>query len=320
MKAVTISDYGSPEVLKVCDLKRPIPGPDQVLVEVKVAAVNPVDWKMRRGDLSIILPRKFPKVLGIDLAGVVAEVGKSVKQFQVGDRVFGMADPFKNQYGSYAEFSLVQTAKLVRMPDSLSYADAASLPVAGLTAYESLYALGAMRPGHHVLVNGASGGVGSFAVQLAKIGGATVTAVCGANNMEFVRSLGADNILDYKVSDVSKLSEQFAIIFDASAKLDYFRVKHLLTERGVFVTTVPKPETILAVALSAPFPGRKVHVVMAGMNEKAAQELAELANLVAAGKLRPEIAKQISLEELPDAHREGESEHTRGKVLVKVAE
>jgi NADPH:quinone reductase-like Zn-dependent oxidoreductase len=320
MKAVTISDYGSPDVLKVCDLKRPVPGPEQVLVEVKVAAINPVDWKMRRGDLSFILPRKFPKVLGIDLAGVVAEVGKSVKQFQVGDRVFGMADPFKNQYGSYAEFSLVETAKLVRMPDSLGFADAASLPVAGLTAYESLYALGAMRPGHHVLINGASGGVGSFAVQLAKIGGATVTAVCGAGNMDFVQSLGSDCVLDYKVADLSKLTEKFAIIFDASAKLDYSSVKNLLTERGIFVTTVPKPDTILAAALTAPFPGRKVHFVMAGMNEKAAQELAELANLVAAGKLHPEIAKQISLEELPDAHRQGESEHTRGKVLVKVAQ
>ena len=320
MKAVTISDYGSPDVLKVCDLKRPVPGSEEVLVEVKYAGINPVDWKMRRGDLSFILPRKFPKVLGIDLAGVVAEVGKSAKQFQVGDRVFGMADPFKNQYGSYAEFSLVQTAKLVRMPDSLSFADAASLPVAGLTAYESLYALGAMRPGHHVLINGASGGVGSFGVQLAKIGGATVTAVCGANNMDFVRSLGADNVLDYKVADISKLTEKFAIIFDASAKLDYFSVKNLLTDRGVFVTTVPKADTILAAALSAPFPGRKVYVVLAGMNEKAAQELAELANLVAAGKLHPEIAKQVSLEELSEAHREGECEHTRGKMLVKIAE
>jgi NADPH:quinone reductase-like Zn-dependent oxidoreductase len=319
MKAVTINEYGGPEVLKISELKRPTPAADDVLVEVKYASINPVDWKTRRGDLSLLIPRKFPRVTGSDVAGTVAEVGSAVKQFKVGDRVFGTTDPFRNPYGSYAEFSLVQATKLAKMPDELSFEDAASIPVAGLTAYKALYELGAMRPGYHVLINGASGGVGSFAVQLAKTGGAKVTATCGAANIDFVRSLGADNVLDYSVAEIPKLEEKFAIIFDASAKLDYFSIQNLLTEKGVYVTTVPKPDTILGVALTAPFNGRKVHIVLASMGAKIPQELSEIANLVVTGKVRPEIAKCVTLEELPEAQREGEKEHTRGKVVVKVS-
>ena len=320
MKALSISEYGSPEKMELRDLNVPAPAADDVLIEVKMASINPIDWKIRRGDVSLILPRKFPRVLGIDVAGVVSKVGSSVKKFKVGENVFGMADPFRNQHGSYAQFCLVQDTKLAPMPEHFSFEDAASVPVAGLTAYKALFEHGAMRPGHHILVNGASGGVGSFAVQLAKIAGAKVTAVCGPDNIEFVRSLGADEVLNYKETDVKKLQvkEKFAIIFDVSAKLDYFAAKDLLMENGVFVGTNPKADLVMASAMTAPFGGKKAVLVLASTGNKISQELAEIANLIVSKKLQPVISKTVTLGHVPEAHKEAEKEHTRGKVLVRV--
>jgi NADPH:quinone reductase-like Zn-dependent oxidoreductase len=318
MQALTISDYGSAEQLQLSEVNKPLLRTNDVLLEVKAASINPVDYKIRRGDLSLILPRKFPRTLGMDVAGVVAEIGASVRKFKVGDRVFGITDPFRNQSGSYAEYALVQDTKLALMQESLMFENAASLPVAGHTAYKALFELGAIRPGHHILINGAAGGVGSFAVQLAKIAGARVTATCGANNIDFVRSLGADEVFDYKVSDIRKLEEKFNIFFDASAKLDFFSIKHLLTEKGVYITTAPKADFLLAGVLTAPFGGKKALVVIAGLGSKVSQELAELANLVCSEKLKPVISKIVSLQEVAAAHREAELEHTRGKIIVSV--
>jgi NADPH:quinone reductase-like Zn-dependent oxidoreductase len=317
MKVVSISEYGGADKLEMRELNKPQPAANDVLVEVKYASINPVDWKIRRGDVSFILPRKFPRVLGIDVAGVVAAVGSAVRKFKVGERVFGMADPFRNQYGSYAEYCLVQDTKLAPMPEKLSFEDAASIPVAGLTAYKALFEHRSTHSGDRVLVNGGAGGVGTFAVQLAKTVGAHVTATCGPGNIEFVRSLGADVVLDYNLFDAKKIDDRFSLIFDVSAKFNYFDVKHLLLVKGLFVTTVPKPDFILASALS-PFSSQKAVAVFASMGNNISQQMSEIANLILLGKLKPVISNTVTLGQVAAAQTEGEKEHTRGKVVVRI--
>jgi len=318
MKALTINQYGKADKLEMRELSTPVPAIDDVLVEVRMASINPFDWKIRRGDLSYILPKKFPRVLGVDVSGIVLQVGSAVTKFKIGDQVFGMANPFRNQYGSYAEKTLVQESNLAIMPESLSFENAAAIPVAGLTAYKALFEIGGLKAGEHVLINGAAGGVGSFAVQLAKNSSAKITATCGPNNIDFVRSLGADEVINYNSLDLKLLGQKFAIIFDASAKLDFWKTRHLLTNNGVFIGTTPKPELLLAVALTPLFGGKRAAVVLASAGKNVSRQLSELGELVCNGALRPEICKIVPLNEVAAAHAEAEKEHTRGKILVSL--
>lgn len=317
MRALTIHEYGSSDVFKVEDIDKPKPGSHQVLIEVRNSSINPVDWKIRAGQLSLIIPKHWPRVLGVDCAGVISEVGSSVHTFAPGDEVFGMSNPLRSQYGAYAQFCLCEKDSITKKPDGLSFADAASIPVAALTAYKAFKLQIKLQQDQSVLINGASGGVGSFAVQIAKAMGAKITATCGADNIEFVKSLGADEVIDYKEQDVRTLSEKFDGIFDASAKLNFAAATRLLKKNGVYVTTVPDPFTLLGVVTSL-LGGKKAYIVSAGSGAFVSQELSAIAEMVVSGQVRPIIAKSVPLEEVPDAQKFSEAGHARGKTVIDI--
>ncbi len=318
MRALIINGYGQSDVFKLQEIDKPTPGSHQVLIEVKCASINPVDWKIRAGHLSLIIPKHWPRVLGVDCAGIVSEVGSAVKTFQAGDAVFGMSNPLRSPYGSYAQFSIAEKDSIAKKPDGLSFSDAASIPVAGLTAYKALKSQINLEPGQSVLINGASGGVGSFAVQIAKVLGAKITATCGADNIEFVKSLGADQVIDYKTQDVRNLKEKFDGVFDASAKLNFSSAKPLLNKNGVYVTTVPDPHTILGLVTCALFGGKRAYIVSAGSGAHVADELSAIAEMITTGQIHPIIASTIPLENVPKAHDESEQGHARGKTVVEM--
>ncbi len=317
MRALTIKEYGSSDVLKIEDIEKPTPGPHQVLIEVKNSSINPVDWKIRAGHLSLIIPKHWPRVLGVDCAGIISEVGSSVQSFKVGDAVFGMSNPLRSQYGAYAQFCICEKDSIAKKPDGLSFADAASIPVAALTAYKAFKLQIKLQPDQRVLINGASGGVGSFAVQIAKTMGVKITATCGADNIEFVKSLGAGEVIDYKEQNVSTMEDKFDGIFDASAKLNFKVASRLLNKHGVYVTTVPDPYTVLGLVTSF-FGGKKAYIVSAGSGAFVQQELSAIAEMVVSGQVRPIIAKSVPLEQVPAAHKYSEDGHARGKTVVDI--
>lgn len=317
MRALTIHEYGSSDVFKIEEIEKPTPGAHQVLIEVKNSSINPVDWKIRAGHLSLIIPKHWPRVLGVDCAGIISEVGSSVQSFKPGDAVLGMSNPLRSKYGAYAQFCICEKDSITKKPDGLSFSDAASIPVAALTAYKAFTLQIQLKPDQSVLINGASGGVGSFAVQIAKAMGAKITATCGADNMEFVKSLGADQVIDYKQQDVRTLEEKFDGIFDASAKLNFKVASRMLNKHGVYVTTVPDPYTVLGLVTSL-FGGKKAFIVSAGSGAYVQEELSAIADMVVSGKVRPIIAKSVSLEEVPNAQKYSEEGHARGKTVIDI--
>ena len=216
MRAVAINEYGPSEKLTLVDLKEPSPRPDEVLIRVRAAGVNPVDWKIRSGMLKIVLWLKFPFIPGFDISGDVAAVGSRVTRFKPGDPVYAMLGPPRG--GGYAELAVAPESAVVRKAHSQSYIEAASMPVAALTALQGLRDLGRLKPGQSVLINGASGGVGTFAVQIARALGARVTGVCGPKNVGLVRSLGAEMVLDYTKEDFTAPGKAYDVILDAVAK------------------------------------------------------------------------------------------------------
>jgi NADPH:quinone reductase-like Zn-dependent oxidoreductase len=248
---------------------------------------------------------------------VVAEVGSAVRTFAPGDKVFGMSNPLRTPFGSYAQYCICERDSLAKMPEGLSFEDAASLPVAALTAYKALKLQIKLQAGQTVLINGASGGVGSFAVQIARSLGAKIVATGGADNLEFVKELGADDVIDYKEQDISKLTQKFDGIFDASAKLNFRIASKMLNKHGVYVTTVPDPYTVLGM-LTSTFCRQKAYIVSAGSGAFVSQELSAIAELVLSGQVRPIIAKSISLEQVPEFQKVSEAGHARGKTVIEL--
>lgn len=219
MKAMVIRGYGAVDVLKYEEVEKPNIKPDQLLVKVHASSVNPIDWKTRKGMLSILTGNKFPLILGFDVAGEVVEVGSQVTRFQVGDAIYGSTS-FPG--GAYAEFAAIPEKLAAIKPANMNYQQAATVPLAALTALQALRNLGNIKSGQKVLVNGASGGVGIFAVQIAKVLGAEVTGVCSTRNLDFVRSLNADLVIDYTQADFTNGNVQYDIIFDVVAKKNIF--------------------------------------------------------------------------------------------------
>ncbi|MGH8808072.1 MAG: NADP-dependent oxidoreductase, partial [Noviherbaspirillum sp.] len=202
MRAVVIDRVGGPEVLRIADVSRPEPGPGEVLIRVACAGVNPADWKCREGYLGSFISYTFPFVIGFDLAGTVAAVGTGVTGFAEGMRVFAQTDVGAGKWGSYAEYASVRHDSVVRMPDSLSFAQAAAVPTPALAAWTGLFDDGGLQAGQKVLIHGGAGAVGTFAIQFAKLAGAEVAATCGARNADYVRMLGCDKSIDYRAQDV----------------------------------------------------------------------------------------------------------------------
>jgi len=313
MKAVVIREYGSPEVLQYQEVEPPKIKPDQLLVKVRASCVNPVDWKIRKGMLKLITGNKFPMILGFDLSGDVVEVGSQVTRFKPGDAIYGNVGLLG---GAYAELAAVPEKSVALKPTNMTYEEAASVPVAALTALQALQDLAHIQPGQTVLINGASGGVGTFAVQIAKALGAEITAVCSTKNSDLVKSLGADRVIDYTQQDFTQDTAQYDIILDAVAKQSFSSCKQVLKPNGIYVNTLPTPETIVQSVLTAFIPGKKAKFIL---ETARSQDLLYLKELIEAGKIRSVIDRTFPLQELAAAHAYSESERAVGKIAITVA-
>ena len=242
MKAVIINQYGSVKELQLTDLPVPAIEGNEVLVKNHYTTVNPWDNRVRNGSMRMITGKKFPKILGIESAGIIEKVGNEISKFNVGDRV--MVSTGINT-GSYAEYVKVPATSLALLPDSVSFKEGSSLPIVGTTAYNALHKLGAIKNGDHVLINGASGGVGIMAMQLAKLAGARVTAICSTSSIDAVVQLNPDQIIDYKKQEVYGIQRQYDIIFDTVSVLSFRKMKNLLNPGGVMINTLPTPKAMI---------------------------------------------------------------------------
>jgi 2-desacetyl-2-hydroxyethyl bacteriochlorophyllide A dehydrogenase len=312
MKAVVLRRYGSAEVLQYEDVTQPQIKPDQVLVKVQASSVNPIDWKTRKGMLSLLTGNKFPMILGFDVAGEVVAVGSQVTRFQPGDAVYGSTS-FPG--GAYAEFAAVPENIIAPKPTNLSYEEAATVPLAALTSLQALRDLGNITSGQTVLVNGAAGGVGMFAVQIAKALGTEVAGVCSTKNLEFVKSLGAGRVIDYTQQDFTEDHVQYDIIFDAVAKRSLSSCKRVLKPQGIYISTLPTPEVLVQIVLTAFLPGQKAKFVLQKPNT---QDLLYMKELIEAGKVRTVIDRSFPLAELAAAHTYSESERAVGKIAIAI--
>jgi len=309
MKAVMIEKFGPPDVLKIKEVDQPAHKTDELLVRVKAVSINPLDYKMRNGSLSPLGKLMLPKIVGSDFAGIVKDVGGRVQNFKPGDRVFGSLSPFKS--GACAEYVTVKASQVVAIPDELSFEEAATIPIAGLTALQALRDLGKVTKGSKVFINGAAGGVGSFAVQLAKILQAQVTAVCSTPNVRFVQELGADYVVDYKKEDYRSSQEKYDFFFDVVSKASLKDALDILFETGIYTATLPTPQKVFKSFLSR---GR-VKIIMV---KKKPEDLDYLAQSTVKKDLKVVISKTYALEDIQQAHIEIEAGHVRGKLVVEI--
>jgi NADPH:quinone reductase-like Zn-dependent oxidoreductase len=320
MRAVVIDGYGGSDRLQVRDIADPgPPGPGQVLLRVRATSVNPIDWKIRRGSLRFVMPATFPLIPGFDVAGEVAALGPEVARFQPGDLVFGGVDVARHG-GASAELVLAREAALAPMPGSLSFEEAAALPTAGLTALQALRDKGELAAGERVAVNGASGGVGHLAVQIARALGARVTGIASARNQQFVRELGAEQTLDYEEEDFTAEDDAWEVVFDAVGKRSYRDVEpSLVRDGGIYVTTKVGPDIFgwVAVTTVGGLLGQKKRARIVAVKYRA-EDLVHLARLADSGRLRPVLQEVFSLEEIGKAHELSETGHVRGKIAVRV--
>jgi NADPH:quinone reductase-like Zn-dependent oxidoreductase len=322
MKAIEYRCYGSPDVLKLEDVEKPAPADDEVLVKIHAAAVNPLDWHFMRGSpylmrLGTGLGAPNRTSLGVDFSGTIESIGANVKRFKPGDEVFGGGK------GAFAEYVTVREDRaLVLKPANITFEQAASVPIAAITALQALRDTGKIKPGHKVLINGASGGVGTFAVQIAKSFGAEVTGVCSTRNVEMVRSIGADHVIDYKREDYTKSGQTYDLIIDNVGNHSLLDNRQVLNPEGIFVIVGgpkgnwlgPLMGPVKAFMLS-PFVGQEFIFLLAKMRE---DDLAVLADLMQTGQVTPVIDRLYRLSEVPDAIRYSEEGHARGKIIINL--
>jgi NADPH:quinone reductase-like Zn-dependent oxidoreductase len=313
MKAAVFSRYGGNEVVEVRDITVPVPARGEVLVRVHAASVNPVDWKVRYGHAKIFTGSKFPKVLGCECAGEIFETGAGATMFRKGDRV--VMHTSVKRLGAFAEYACTAEDRVFPIRSDISFEHAACLPIAGLTALQSLRDHGRIVAGQKVLINGASGGVGHFAVQIAKVFGAEVTAVTSGRNAAFVKGLGADKVIDYSKEDFTKGSGQYDLIFDAVSMSSFSACKRVLTASGRYVSTLPNA-TIIAQVLTTFLPGRKARTMWVKPN---AADMAWMMEQIKEGKVKVVIDQAYPLVRVKDALAASEGGRTRGKIVVEMA-
>ena len=324
MKAIVYTKYGPQDVLHLEEVKKPAINEDQVLVKVHSASINAADWHMLTADpfpMRLIGNGFFkPKntILGVDLAGCVEEVGRNVTQFKPGDEVFG--DIIGLGSGSFAEYVSVPESALALKPSNVSFEEAAAVPMAAVTALKGLRDQGHIQPGQKVLINGASGGVGSFAVQIAKAFGAEVTAVCSTRNLEMARSIGADHTIDYTKEDFTQNGQQYDLILAVNGYQPLSAYRRALTPQGIYVFVGGLPAQIFQALFLGPLMsrsnGRKMTSSMGKANQK---DLLFIRDLLEGGKIRPVIDECYPLSKTAEAFRYFEKGHARGKVVITIA-
>jgi NADPH:quinone reductase-like Zn-dependent oxidoreductase len=321
MKAIVRTNYGPAEVLRFEEIEKPTPADTEVLIKVRAASVNPYDWHFMRGTprlIRLFIGLRSPKspLLGADVAGEVEVVGRSVARFRAGDAVFGAGR------GAFSEYACAPESRTALKPDHVSFEQAASVPIAGLTALQGLRDVAHVQPGQRVLINGAAGGVGTFAVQIAKSLGAEVTGVCSTRNVEMVRSIGADHVIDYTQADFTQSGRQYDTFFDCIGNRSLSECRRVLTPVGIYVGVGGGgPDvgsfTLLAGMIEKPvlslFGKQKLLGLVARMNQP---DLAILGEMMTYSKVKPVIDRRYKLSEVPDAIRYLETGHARGKVVI----
>ena len=318
MKAIVINDYGSADVLTLKEIDKPAIKESEVLVSVQAAALNAGDYFSMRGDpwlarFTVGFPKPKGYVLGWDMAGRVEAVGKSVTRFQPGDEVFSSCA------STLAEFVSVAEDNLASKPTNLTFEQAAAVPTAAITALQGLRNVGKLQPDQKVLINGASGGVGTFAVQIAKALGAEVTGICSTRNVEMVRSIGADHVIDYTKEDFTQGEQRYDLILDNVANHSFSDLRRALTPQGIIIPNSGHSGMgyVIKAFLLAPFMRQQGNMFLATSNSK---DLDYLKQLIEDGKVTPVIDKTYPLSDTPEAFRYLEEEHARGKVVITVAQ
>jgi NADPH:quinone reductase-like Zn-dependent oxidoreductase len=326
MKAAVYTRYGPPDVVKIMDVEKPVPADNEVLIEVRAASLNPVDGHLMRGPfpLRLMTGLRKPKNgrLGVDVAGRVEAVGRNITQFKPGDEVFGACR------AAFAEYVCASESRLVMKPNNVTFEQAASVPVAGLTALQGLRDKGKIQPGQKVLINGASGGVGTFAVQIAKSFGTDVTGVCSSGKMDMVRSIGADHVIDYTKEDFTQGSQRYDLILDNVSNHSFSERRRILSSNGFCVLAGiggagshegqwARLGGSLKALVASWFVSQKFVTFIARITK---EDLTTLSALMEAGKVTPVIDKRYGLNEVPQALRYLEEGHARGKVVIIVAQ
>ena len=324
MKAIVYCDYGSPDVLRIETIAKPVPNDDQVLIAVRAASINPYELHFMRGTpyigraMGMGLRKPKDVRLGVDVSGRVEAVGRNVIRFKPGDEVFGGA------HGALAEYALASEGRLVLKPRNVTFVQAASVAIAGVTALQGIRDRGKVQPGQRVLINGASGGVGTFAVQIAKTLGAHVTGVCSTKNVALVRSLGADEVIDYTKADFTSAGQRYDVILDNVGNHSLSACRRVLAPRGRYVmVSGPKGRWVapldraLAAKVYSWFVSQHVGMFMANINQK---DLTSLADLMESGKVTPSVDRTYTLQQVSEAMRYLETGHARGKVVITMDE
>jgi len=328
MKAAIYTRYGPPDVVQMAEVEKPVPRDDEVLIRVRAAAVNPYDWHFMRGEPYPVriaaggLRKPKDSRLGADVAGEIEAAGRNITQFKPGDAVFGSCK------GAFAEYACASESNLAMKPDNVTFEQAASVPIAAFTALQGLRRGGLtkdgkIQSGHKVLINGAAGGVGTFAVQIAKSFGAVVTGVCSTRNVEMVRSIGADQVVDYTQEDFTKSARRYDVVLDCVGNHSFSECRRVMNPRGIYVGAggtsdnwmiVPLTRAIKALVLSW-FVSQKQVMVLAKPSK---EDLTFMGELMAIGKVTPVIDKRYGLSEVREAVRYLEAGHARGKVVITV--
>ena len=332
MKAIVAEEYGGPEVLKLEEVADPQTGPNGVLVRIHATSVNPVDWKLRRGMLRALWNLRFPVIWGADCSGVVEQVGEAVTLLQPGDQVYGFKDGrvARTYRGTYAEYAVLPEKCLARKPATLTHEQAAAVPLACLTAWQGLLQAGKLRPGQRVLIHAAAGGVGSFAIQIAKSFGAYVAATAGTRNQDFLRELGADLTLDYTRDRIEDRISGYDLVLDGVGRSTWAASLKALRRGGRLVTLLPpapedegsrlkflaKTAAALLQSWTAAFlQGKRLLMVRV---QPRGGELDKITALIEAGKIRPVIQQTFPLEQIQQAHHLSEQGHVRGKIVLRI--
>ncbi len=319
MKAIRINEFGGPEVLKLQEIDRPVPAADEILLKVYASGVNPVDWVIRNGGNDFLKPiLKVPMTLGWDAAGVIEEIGSTVTNLKKGDAVYGL--PNFPDDGSYAEYCVGKAGQFALKPKSISFNEAAGIPLAGLTAWTAIFEYGKLQAGQRILIHGASGGVGTLAVQFAKAKGAYVIGVASTQNLPYLKKIGADEVIDYKTQKFEDLIQDVDVVFDAAPHRDNnerLRSVKVLKEGGILVSVnidFPFNEEVTQALANKNSKGEKCAVQMRS------DWLQEIAQLIDEGKVKVEISKiyPLEVEQVREAHSESETFHVRGKLILEV--
>jgi NADPH:quinone reductase-like Zn-dependent oxidoreductase len=317
VKAIVFETYGPPEVLRLKEVEKPTPKEDEVLVEIHAASINYVDWQVLRGESFLMrlmngLLKPKHKILGDDLAGRVEAVGAKVKQYQPGDEVFGISN-----FDAFAEYACVPERALALKPASMTFDEAAAIPEAGMTALQGLRDKGQIQAGQKVLIKGASGGVGTYAVQIAKSFGAEVTGVCSTSKLDLVRSLGADVVIDYTKDDFTQTGQRYDLILAVGGNRSIFDYKRALNPEGIYVCAGGSASQYFQAMLLGPLisivGNQKLGSMLGNLNQ---EDFVFLVELYEAGKVRPVIDRRFPLSEVPEALRYYGAGHARGKVVI----